>query len=231
VKIFAGVNLVRDVDAVRVGIVEDQPLFRKMLSVLLDATDGLVVAGEYASAAEASQGLDARAVDVALLDLRLGDGDGLTLGRDLRRRNRSLGVLVLSASDSMHVLLEIPRHEAGGWGYLSKTSSLSAPALVFAIRSVAEGRAVLDPAIRAQREVRRQSPLAQLSARQREVLALVADGLTNSAIAVRLGISPRSVDGHLNAAYAGLGLQASPDRNPRVEAVRAYLAHTVPGSS
>ncbi|MFT4229754.1 MAG: response regulator transcription factor [Microbacterium sp.] len=212
---------------VGVLVVEDQPLFRQMLTVLLDAEPGIRVVAAFGSSGAAER-FDARLADVALLDLRLGDGDGIALGRQLRRRNPGLGVLVLSASDAMHVLLDIPGNEATGWGYLSKTSSLSAQALMYAIHAVAAGRTILDPAIRAQREVRRQSPLARLSARQREVVALVADGLTNVAIAERLGLSPRSVDAHLNAAYAGLGIQSAPDRNPRVDAVRAYLAHTAP---
>ncbi|KXZ60603.1 Oxygen regulatory protein NreC [Microbacterium laevaniformans] len=123
-------------------------------------------------------------------------------------------------------LLEVPGSEAAGWGFLSKNSSLSASALVYAIRAVAAGRTVLDPAIRAQREIRRNSPLTRLSRRQREVVALVADGVTNAAIADRLGISPRSVDAHLNAASGLLGIPARRERNPRGEAVRSYLQHT-----
>ncbi|WP_460772499.1 response regulator [Microbacterium sp. GXF7504] len=217
-------HTVRDL---RVVVVEDQPLYRQMLVMLIAGAEGLTVVGEYENAA-ATADLDGRSVDVALLDLRLGDGDGLTVGRRLRQRNPRLGALLLSASDSTHVLLDIPQPEAHGWGYLSKTSSLSAPALLWAIRAVAEGRTVLDPAIRARREVRRQSPLASLSVRQREVLGLVAEGYTNAAIAEELGLSPRSVDAHLNAVYAGLGIQAHQDRNPRVEAVRAYLEYTAP---
>jgi len=212
---------------IRVAVVEDQPLYRQMLATLIATSDGFAVAGEYETAAAASEA-DARAIDVALLDLRLGDGDGLTVGRRLRQRNPRMGALLLSASDSTHVLLDIPRPEAQGWGYLSKTSSLSAPALLWAIRAVAEGRNVLDPEIRARREIRQQSPLATLSPRQREVLGLVAEGLTNAAIAEELGLSPRSIDAHLNAVYAELGIQARQDRNPRVEAVRAYLSYTAP---
>lgn len=208
-----------------VMVVEDQPLFREMLAVLLSDQNGLHVAA-VASSAESARRVDIRTLDVALLDLRLPDGDGIRLGRELRQRRPRLGILVLSASDSISTLLEVPGSEAAGWGFLSKNSSLSASALVYAIRAVAAGRTVLDPAIRAQREVRRNSPLSRLSRRQREVVALVADGLTNAAIADRLGISPRSVDAHLNAAYGLLGIPASRERNPRVEAVRSYLRHT-----
>lgn len=208
-----------------VMVVEDQPLFREMLAVLLSDRNGLRVMA-VADSAHRARTLDLRGVDVALLDLRLPDGDGIRLGRELRQRRPGIGILVLSASDSMSTLLEVPGNEAAGWGFLSKNSSLSASALVYAIRAVAAGRAVLDPAIRAQREVRRNSPLSRLSRRQREVVALVAEGFTNAAIADRLGISPRSVDAHLNAAYGLLGIPASRDRNPRVEAVRSYLRHT-----
>ena len=83
----------------RVAVVEDQPLYRQMLAMLLASVDGLTVVAEYDSAT-AAEDLDARSVDVALLDLRLGDGDGMTLGRELRRRNPRLGVLLLSASDA-----------------------------------------------------------------------------------------------------------------------------------
>lgn len=210
-----------------VMVVEDQPLFREMLAVLLADQNGLRVAAVADSVAGA-RAVDMRGIHVALLDLRLPDGDGIGLGRDLRRRKPDLGVLVISASDSISTLLEVPGNEAAGWGFLSKNSSLTASALVYAIRAVAAGRAVLDPAIRAQREIRRNSPLSRLSPRQREVVALVAEGLTNAAVATRLGISPRSVDAHLNAAYAALGIPANRDRNPRVEAVRSYLQHTAP---
>lgn len=208
-----------------VMVVEDQPLFREMLAVLLADQNGLRVSA-VASSAQSARNSDVRTLDVALIDLRLPDGDGIRLGRELRLRRPGLGILVLSASDSISTLLEVPGSEAAGWGFLSKNSSLSASALVYAIRAVAAGRTVLDPAIRAQREIRRNSPLTRLSRRQREVVALVAEGLTNAAIADRLGISPRSVDAHLNAAYGLLGIPASRERNPRVEAVRSYLQHT-----
>lgn len=212
----------------RVLVVEDQPLFRQMLRVLLSSVRDFDLVADVESVAAAAE-IDATQVDVALLDLRLPHGDGLSLGRALRRENPRLGVVLLSASDSMHALLELPSSEAAGWSYLSKHSSLSAPALVHAIRRTAEGHSVLDPSLRRGREIRDGGPLGKLTRRQRHVIALVADGLTNTAIAEELGISAKSVDAHLNSAYTALGLRQNGRRNPRVEAVRAFLMHTAPG--
>ena len=210
----------------RIAIVEDQPLYRQMLALLLSSTPALKLVAVCADAASAQRDLRADDLDVALLDLRLPDGDGLSVGRGLRRRNPGLGIVILSASDSMHALLELDDHEAAGWSYLSKSSALSAHSLIRAIQHTAAGRTVLDPTVTRDRRPRPSGPLAQLSARQFEVLGLAAEGLTNSAIADRLGLSPRSVDAHVNAVYQALGIQSTPRNNPRVTAVRSYLAHT-----
>ncbi len=121
-----------------VMVVEDQPLFREMLAVLLADQNGLRVSA-VASSAQSARNTDVRTLDVALIDLRLPDGDSIRLGRELRLRRPGLGILVLSASDSISTLLEVPGSEAAGWGFLSKNSSLSASALVYAIRAVAAG--------------------------------------------------------------------------------------------
>jgi len=212
----------------RVAVVEDQPLYREMLAVLLSSVPGLRLGPVCADAASARADIDATEVDVALLDLRLPDGDGLTVGRELRRANPAIGLVLLSGADSMHALLELPQAESAGWSYLSKTSSLSAGSLVHAIRRTARGHSVLDPALAGRRRVRSDGPLASLSPRQREVLALIAQGLTNAGIAEQLTLSTRSVDAHVNAIYAELGIQSAGSRNPRVAAVRAYLADTTP---
>lgn len=214
----------------RVAIVEDQPLYRQMLTLLLSSTPSLRLVAACPDAATARAQLQPDQLDVALLDLRLPDGDGLSVGRELRRRNPDLGIVVLSASDSMHALLELEDREAAGWSYLSKSSALTVKALVQTIQHTAAGRVVLDPTVTRARRPRPDGDLARLSSRQLEVLALAAEGLTNSAIATRLTLSRRSVDSHVNAIYSALGVQSSPDHNPRVSAVRAYLAQSA-GSS
>lgn len=215
----------------RLTIVEDQTLYRQMLAMLLSSTPGMQVHSAYPDVTSARRGLDPTQIDVALLDLRLPDGDGLSLGEHLRGENPDLGIVVLSASDSMHSLLEIADENLGGWSYLSKTSSLSAGILVHAIRESAAGRIVLDPAITRSRHRRPAGRLSALSTRQFEVLGMVAQGLTNAAIAQQLSLSRRSVDAHVNAIYAALSVNPDGSRNPRVEAVRIYLDSTAPEAS
>jgi len=209
----------------RILVVEDQPLFKQMLDVLITSVPNfeLVASVDRASAAGL---IDARSIDVALLDLGLPDGDGISLGRRLRADNPRMGVVLLSASNNMHALLELPYAETAGWSYLSKLSCLSAAHLVRALRRSAAGESVLDPELVQQREFHDHGPLASLTPRQRQVVALVAEGLTNTAIAAELGLSRKSVDAHLNMAYTVLGIHSDGHRNPRVEVVRVFLRHT-----
>jgi DNA-binding NarL/FixJ family response regulator len=214
------------VPELRLAVVDDQPLYRHMLSSLLRAVPGVRSVVEAGSATEARSVLRPAELDVAILDIELGDGDGIELGRRLRSTAPGLGIVLLSAVDAMHRFLRLDRAEARGWSYLSKTSSLSAPALLASVRATADGRTVLDPALVAARAARRDSPVAALSPRQYEVLSGLASGLTNAAIGERLGIAVRSVDNHVNAVYAGLGVRSDGERNPRVDATLLFLEHT-----
>ncbi|WP_308798369.1 response regulator transcription factor [Agromyces silvae] len=211
---------------VRVAIVEDQPLYRQMLQSLLQTVTGFELRGVAGSVAEAREAVDPTGLDVALLDLHLPDGNGLDLGRSLQQSNPSLGVMLLSSDDHLHVLLDLPEAQQQRWSYLSKTSSLSAQALVAAVRATAQGRAVLDRALVERRNARANSRLAALSSRQLQILALLAEGLTNASIAQRLELAHRSVENHVNAVYAALGLTGSTEHNPRVRAVRMFLAES-----
>ncbi|RKS94322.1 DNA-binding NarL/FixJ family response regulator [Microbacterium sp. AG790] len=209
---------------VRVLVVEGQPLLRDLLARLIDQQPGMRAVALCDSARTAIEATE-RAIDVALIGPHVLGVGGVPLGEALRARSSRLGIVVLAAPESRDRLRHAPAQEVAGWAVLSKNLSLTAPALVYALRSVAAGRSVLDPAIRAESVEWRESPLCRLSARQREVLALVAEGLSNTAIAERLGLSPRSVEAHLRAAYAVLGVGSDSARNARVDAVRAYLAH------
>ncbi|MFB2583280.1 response regulator [Herbiconiux sp. P15] len=214
---------------IRVVVVDDQPLYRQMLASTLSSAPGITVVGVAAGAGAAREifaGLRPDAVDVALLDVQLGDGDGIELGLELRATRPGLGIVLLSATDALDVLLELPRPDSQGWSCLSKTSSLGLPALVRAIEVTAEGRTVLDPELVARRKPRRGSGLTRLSARQYEVLRLLAEGLSNAGIASRLGLAPRSVDNHIAAVYAELGLASGGVVNPRVGAALRFLEET-----
>lgn len=210
---------------IRLALLEDQPLFREMLQHLLGSVPGIRVA-PAADCAQALADWNAAEFDVALLDVELPDGTGIDVGRALRRDNPGLGIVLLSAVDRSRVLLELDDDERAHWSYLSKRSSTSASVLVRAVRAAAAGVSVIDPSVLADRRARAGSSLASLSARQHEVLGLIAEGLNNQSIADRLGIALNSVSNHLNAIYAQLGI----DRgllNPRVAAVRTLLEETV----
>ncbi|AEI10936.1 response regulator transcription factor [Cellulomonas gilvus] len=215
-------------EPVRVAIVEDQPLFRSMLDRTLGETDGLRVVASVGTVSEAMAALRPGAVDVALLDIDLPDGNGISLGVTLRRRMPELGILLLSAHDAMDLLLDLPTDVAAGWSYLSKNSSTSEDLLVAAVRAAAIGQTVLDPALLDRVTPRAGSDVARLTHRQYEVLRLLAAGLSNAGIGERLGIAEKSVQNHVNALYATLGIDADPTRNPRVSAALRLLEETGP---
>lgn len=213
---------------VRVAVVEDQPLFRSMLEHTLACTPGLQVVASVGTVTEALQRVTPEHVDVAVMDIDLPDGNGIALGVTLRRRHPRLGILLLSAHDAMDLLLDLPGDVAAGWSYLSKTSGTSEEVLVAAVRAAAVGETVLDPALLARMAPRAGSDVARLTDRQYEVLRLLAQGLSNAGIGERLGITEKSVQNHVNAIYATLGIDVDPQRNPRVSAALRLLEETGP---
>lgn len=213
---------------IRVAVVEDQPLYRAMLARTLEAHDQLHVVAAVGTVAVARTAVAAAAVDVALLDIDLPDGNGIALGVQLRRANPTLGILLLSAHDAMDLLLDLPKDVSHGWGYLSKNSSTSETFLVEAVFAAARGQTVLDPALLAGMQPRRGSAVARLTDRQFEVLRLLAQGLSNVGIGERLAITEKSVQNHVNAIYATLGIDVDREHNPRVRATLRLLEETGP---
>lgn len=212
----------------RVAVVEDQPLFRAMLRRTLEDADDLEVVATLDSTADARHTLRPGVADVVVMDIDLPDGNGIALGVQLRREQPDLGVLLLSAHDAMDLLLDLPQDVAHGWGYLSKTSMTDEAALLDAVRAAAAGRTVLDPALLEQMTPRHGSSVARLTNRQFAVLRLLAQGLSNAGIAERLSITEKSVQNHVYAVYATLGIDADPARNPRVSAALRLLEETGP---
>ena len=215
-------------DPIRLGIVEDQPLFRSMLEFTLANVEGIQVVAAVGTAREAEQRMTPGVVDVAILDIDLPDGNGIALGVILRRKQPDLGILLLSAQDSMDLLLDLPKDVSHGWGYLSKVSSTSETLLVDAVLAAACGQTMLDPALLAGMRPRRGSDVARLTDRQFEVLRLLAQGLSNVGIAERLSITEKSVQNHVNAIYATLDIDADREHNPRVRATLRLLEETGP---
>jgi DNA-binding NarL/FixJ family response regulator len=213
-------------DPIRLGIVEDQPLFRSMLEFTLASVEGIKVVAAVGTVREAEQRLTPAAVDVALLDIDLPDGNGIALGVILRRKQPGLGILLLSAHDSMDLLLDLPPDVRNGWSYLSKTSSTSTATLVDAVRASAEGKTTLDSALIDRKKPRAGTAVARLTDRQYAVLRLLAQGRSNAGIGEGLGITEKSVQNHINAIYGTLEIDTDPTRNPRVSAALRLLEET-----
>jgi DNA-binding NarL/FixJ family response regulator len=212
---------------VRVVVGEDLYLLREGLVRLLEA-HGFEIAAAVADAPALHQALLADRPDVAIVDVRLPPtftDDGLRVALEARRQAPGLPVLVLSQYVEQLYAKELLADSAGGVGYLLKDRVFNDDQFVDAIQTVAAGGTVMDPEVVAKLLGRRarQEPLARLSAREREVLELMAEGRSNSAIAQRLFVSEKAVSKHSTSIFAKLDLAPSDDDNRRVLAVLAYL--------
>lgn len=211
---------------IRVGIVEDQPLYREMLESTLEKVPQIIVVDTAATVHEARTKFAPGTIDVALLDIDLPDGNGIALGVSLRRAQPSLGILLLSAHNSMDLILDLPPDVRGRWSYLSKTSSTTVQALTNAILGAAAGKTVLDPILLARMTPRSGTAVARLTDRQYSVLRLIAEGLSNAGIGAKLGITEKSVQNHVNAIYNVLGIDSNGGHNARVTAALQLLEET-----
>lgn len=213
-------------NAVRVAVVEDHTLFRSMLDHIITTTDGLDLAVSCATVTQARTLITPGSTDVALLDVDLPDGNGIALGVLLCRADPNIKVVLLSAQDAIGLMLDLPRDVAGTWSYLSKTSTNDSDTLVAAIRLAAAGGSTLDPELLRRMRPRVGTKVAELTTRQYEVLRLLASGLSNGGIARELVITEKSVQNHVYAIYATLGIDASPELNPRVTAALRLIEET-----
>lgn len=211
--------------AIRVGIVEDEALLRGMLEQTLAAEPGLQVVHAVPGATEARLVFHPGAVDVALLDVHLPDGNGVALGVQLQRQDPNLAIMLLSSEDVMGLYTSVQEEAPRPWSYLSKRSSFARDVLVRAVAATAEGQVVLDPYLVQRSEPRAGSAVADLTPAQFGVLRLVAEGLSNLAVAEKLGINNRSVESHLKAIYQRLGIDGD-GANRRVAAVLAFIEQT-----
>jgi len=212
---------------VRVVVAEDLFLLRNGLVRLLEA-HGFELAAAVGDAPALAEALLAEHPDVAIVDVRLPPGftdDGLRVAIQARQAVPGLPVLVLSQYVEQLYARELLADRAGGVGYLLKDRVFNDDQFVDAVRTVAAGGTVMDPQVVAKLLGRRarQEPLARLSAREREVLELMAEGRSNSAIAQRLFVTEKAVSKHSSSIFAKLDLAPSDDDNRRVLAVLAYL--------
>jgi DNA-binding NarL/FixJ family response regulator len=212
---------------VRVVVAEDLFLLRDGLTRLLTAHDF-----EIAAAVDNAPGLLCALLeqrpDVAVVDVRLPPAfadDGLQAALTARREVPGLPVVLLSQYVEQLYARELLADQAGAVGYLLKDRVFNDDQFVDAIRTVAGGGTVMDPEVVTKLLGRRakDEPVTRLSAREREVLALMAEGRSNVAIAQRLFITEKAVSKHTTSIFTKLGLAASEDDNRRVLAVLAYL--------
>jgi DNA-binding NarL/FixJ family response regulator len=190
---------------VRVLIVDDHEVLASSLAVVLDSEDDIVTAGVAHTLEQARSMVRPTQPDVILLDHRMPDGDGVSAIPSLRELRPGVGVVVLTASSADHVLMAAI--DAGASGFLSKTRSLDE--VTAAVRAAAAGESVISPELLARLLPRFQRTkgrgMADLTDREREVLALVAEGLSNAAIAERLVVSVHTVRNHIASLSAKLG--------------------------
>ncbi|MDR2454537.1 MAG: response regulator transcription factor [Bifidobacteriaceae bacterium] len=210
---------------VRVGIVEDEDLLRSMLVDLASSHPELVLVGAAAGAADAKAKFPPGSIDLVLMDVALGDGNGVALGVSMQRANPDLVVVLLSSHDVMDLVVSISSNVARPWSYLSKRSSVTKQVLFRSIEAAARGEVILDPELAERSAPRDGSPVSQLSSAQLQVLRLVAQGFSNATAAELLGLSRRSVENHLQTIYRVLGI-TSHDASPRVAAVLQFLQQT-----
>ncbi|GAA1098512.1 response regulator transcription factor [Streptomyces javensis] len=210
-------------------VLDDHEVVRRGLHDLLDAEPDIEVVGDAGTVDHAMARGPALRPDVAILDVRLPDGDGITVCRELRSRMPGLACLMLTSFDDDDALLDAIM--AGAAGYVLK--QIKGSDLVSAVRTVASGQSMLDPATTARLmstlrgdtapQEPRDEVLAGLSPREREILVLIGDGLTNRQIGKRLFLSEKTVKNHISRLLAKLGVER------RIQA--AVLAtHSAPSS-
>jgi len=184
---------------IRLVIVDDSELVRAGLRALLEDIPGLQLVAEAGTAAAALEVCQREKPDVVLLDLRLPDGTGLEVCRELLKLRAETRIVFLTSADDENTVDEAIR--AGAHGYLLK--DINGPGLVQAIRAAAAGQSTLDPMITARlmklvREAGAPTTLAALSPQERRVLALIAEGRTNKEVGAELGLAEKTVKNYLS---------------------------------
>ncbi len=208
-------------------VVDDAALFRAGIGRLL-ADAGFDVTAEVGDAAALLDAVERDPPDAVVVDIRMPPThttEGLDAARSLAERHPGVGVLVLSAYVDPHYAVQLVESGTSGTGYLLKERVADPGELTDAVRRVAAGGVVIDPGVVARLvgRARARNPLDSLSEREREVLAMMAEGRSNQAICEQLFLSPKTVEAHVHNVFAKLDLHQAADTNRRVLAVLAYL--------
>jgi DNA-binding NarL/FixJ family response regulator len=213
---------------IRVVLGEDNLLAREGIARLLERSDEIELIGAYDDVVGLRAAVERQLPDVVLTDIRMApdhEDEGIRLAAELRASHPEIGVVVLSVdADAVHALT-LFEEGSDRRAYLLKDRLREAEDLVRAIREVARGGALVDPRIVDELlDMRPPTKLDELTDREREVLALMAHGRSNAAIAEELVITKRAVEHHVNSIFAKLDLRDDAHVNRRVRATLMYLA-------
>lgn len=225
----------QDRPPIRIVLADDAYLARVALRHLFEGVPTIAVVGECDDATSVVPVLDRERADLLITDIRMppsGQDEGIRLAARLRKTHPALAVIVLSTYADVAYALKLFESGCDSRGYLLKDRIRDRQQILDAIVAVANGGSVTDPTIveelvRARIEMRR-SPLEDLTPREVETLALVAEGRSNAAIAEALVLTKRAVEKHVNAIFAKLDLGDADQVSPRVKAALMYLADRSP---
>jgi DNA-binding NarL/FixJ family response regulator/class 3 adenylate cyclase len=227
VESFTVQAVTSDIAPVKIVIAEDSVLLREGIVRLLEEA-GMEVVGQAGTAEELLLRVRSYKPNVAIVDIRMPPthtDEGVRAAKEIREKHPETAVLVLSQYVEPTYAMELLAESAEGVGYLLKDRVADVPDFVAAVRRVAEGGSALDPAVVSQLVGRRRAddPLSALTPREREVLELMAEGLSNLAIAERLVVTERAVEKHVTSIFSKLRLSPAADAHRRVLAVLAFL--------
>ena len=199
----------QDNKQIKVFLLDDHEIVRRGVRDLLEAEPDITVIGEAGTASSALARIPALQPDVAVLDVRLPDGDGVSVCRDIRSKMPEVACLMLTSFGDDEALFDAIM--AGAAGYVLK--QIRGTDLVGAVRTVASGRSLLDPEAasrvmaRMRDQSRRSDPLAALTGQERKILELIGEGLTNRQIGERLFLAEKTVKNYVSALFAKLGME------------------------
>ena len=218
----------------RVVVVEDEGLYRDLIRIALSQHPRLEVVGAFGDADTALVEIPKLEPSVAILDIELADAlNGVQLGLRLRRTMPDVGIVLLSNHRDPEFVSSLSPETIAGWSYLLKKSVGDVESLWRAIEGAAAGMVVLDPELVTEMRPRHNSSLARLAPRQRDILGLIAQGLSNASIARQLTLSEKSVENQINLLYQHMNIQrnSGAGTHPRVSAVLRYLQESRFGPS
>ena len=208
-------------------ICEDDGLFREMLQTSLASQPSVEVLGAVADGESVIRMARELKPQVVLVDIELqSEPNGIEAGQIIKEADPSVGIVILSVHKDKEYINSIPMDRAGGWSYLWKHSVADLSALTRAVEGTAAGLTIMDPAIVRSLRPREASVISTLSARQLEVLELMAQGYSNRRIAQELFLGEKSVENYVKVVYEKLHITREDSLNPRVQAVVLYLGNT-----